>query len=228
MKRQNQRAIPCIFGIVLALAAGAPVRAQSAPQASSPKEPARSSAAATYEEPSWMQARRSEERLQAAWRAQVRAATAQRVASQSKAVKRSPPDGDFLPAGGGAQLRTFANPVVVMPHTYEPEVQALRLQAAEDAADRARLKKAIAQQRGRRAGDGRDARNRLQEAQQSRRQDESQLEAAQQSRRQDEARLEAAQQSRRQDEARLEAAQQSRRADQSRLEAAAAERRRQH
>ena len=206
-----------------------PTSAWAASQDSAAPEPARSPAAATYEEPSWMQARRSEERLQAAWQAQVKAATAQRVAAQSKAVKRGNPDNDFLlPANNASHIRTLAHPVVVMPHTEEPEVEALRLQAAEDAADRARIQKALAQRRTRRASDhGRETRQRLEEAQQSRRQDESQLEAAQQSRRQDESRLEAAQQSRRQDESRLEAAQQSRRADQSRLEAAEAERRRQ-
>ncbi len=228
MKCRNFFRIACILGI--ALAAVAPSAVIAAPQDSKGQEPARSPAAAAYEAPSWMKAQRAEQRSQAVWRAEIRAAAAPTAAVQSRAPKKGTGGSEFLPViGSSPHARNLGHAVVLMPQVEDPEVEALRLQALEGAAERARLQKTALGRRPKSTrARGREERQRLEEAKQSRRQDEGRLEAAQQSRRQDQSRLEAAQQSRREDESRLEAAQQSRREDEGRLEAAQAERRRQH
>jgi hypothetical protein len=224
MTQNKFRKIACILGIAFGLTGVTSVTGMAASPDNAETEPARRPAAAAYEAPSWMKAHRAEQRKQAAWQAEVRAAAAQAVDSPS--VTSTP---NNVPV----------TPLVEMPQVEDSDVEALRLQARVGAAERAHLRKAVARRRSgahgraeRRSVDPaqqsrRQDQSRLEAAQLSRRQDESRLEAAQLSRRQDQSRLEAAQLSRRQDQSRLEAAQESRRQDQARLEAAQAERRRQ-
>ena len=163
-----------------------------------------------------METRRAEQRRAAVWQAEVKEAE-----QQTLSRPRDPSDAGTNPVHLFPDVRlpvparNYNRPAVVLPEVGESDEEALRLQARYEAWERRRLQQeSAAERRQTRSAHGSQRQRvhqRLQAAQESRRQDQARLEAAQESRRQDQARLEAAQESRRQDQARLEAAQESRR-----------------
>ena len=163
-----------------------------------------------------MEAHRAEQRRAALWQAEVKEAEQQTLSRPiDPSLEGTNPVHLFPDVRLPVPARNYNRPAVVLPEAGESDEEALRLQARYEAWERRRLQQQRAAERRQPRSSNRGTRQgpqqRLQAAQESRRQDQARLEAAQESRRQDQARLEAAQESRRQDQARLEAAQESRR-----------------